>query len=43
MRKKHRKDKNHGRNGHVSGNPRYQRNGRLDRNEQRRNRTMGKN
>jgi hypothetical protein len=38
-RRKHKKDKNNGRNGWVSGNPRYQRS-KADRGK---NRTMGRN
>ena len=39
MRKKHRKDKKHGRNGWVSGNPRYKR----GKTSTGKNRSMGKN
>jgi hypothetical protein len=37
VRQKHRKDKNHGKNGWVGGNPRYQR---KRRHENRKDRTM---
>ncbi len=40
MRRKHRNDKNHGKNGWVSGNPRYKRKGRK---ASKKNVTMGKN
>jgi hypothetical protein len=39
MRKKHRNDKNHGKNGWVGGNPRYSRKN----NKTPKNRSMGKN
>lgn len=41
MRPKHRNDKNHGKNGWVSGNPRYSR--KKSGNKSRKNHTMGKN